>query len=583
VRLNYLTANFAGFREVTFRDGLNIVVAERTKEATLTDSRNGLGKTSVLAILDFCLGANISERIELMQGRLWFFTLSLTTRDGIMLLVSRSPDTSGQISIEGDFVSAGIVSRENAPADGDLQIGLRKWTDWLKNESFGHSSSNDASPSFRALFRHFARYRADALLSPFRTVANQGAQSVQAENLYLLHLDWRLAKEWAHHKEKAARIALADDPESDTDSRIATLEPQLVRTLRRVAKLSEEVTGFSVLPEYRDIEARLQDITARVKAIGNDNFVDRQRLKIYETEPDARSSPNEVEMLDLFAAAGVVFHDSIVKTLEEAIDFHAQVTANRNAYLADERRRLRDRIAAKETEQNALSARQEEYLEQLRQGGALNDLVALQGSLAEAQVAAAQLEDQIATLRELDIRKAKLKSEELDLLSRSKQDVQERLDLRADIVTRFGDIVEELYGEPADLMILPGKGGIQFKTKLPRVGSDGVHLMSIFAYDIAIIEDYARHNSGPGFLLHDSSIFADVDERQTAKAIEIASSSAADNGYQHIITINSDKVPWGHFSDEASYTDAVILSLHDGDAAGSLLGQRLQTELTEGN
>jgi uncharacterized protein YydD (DUF2326 family) len=583
VRLNYLTASFPEFRTVTFKDGLNIVVAERTKEATRTDSRNGLGKTSVLALLDFCLGANVSERIELMQGQLWSFTLSVTTRSGITLLVSRSPDASKEIVIAGDVVSAGIVLREDAPTDGELTIGVRKWTDWLKIESFGHQASKEGTPSFRALFRHFVRYRADALLSPFRTVANQGAEFVQAENAYLLHLDWRLAKEWAQHKEKAARIALADDPESDINSRIAALEPQLVRTQRRVAKLTEEVTRFSVLPEYREIEARLQDITARVKTIGNDNFVNRQRLHIYEAQPNTTSTLTETEMLQLFTEVGIIFSDAVVRTLEEALEFQAQVAANRSAYLADETRRLQARIAEKEAEQKALSDQQEEYLEQLRQGGALNDLVVLQGSLAEAQVSVAQLHDQIATLRELDIRKADLKSKELDLVSRSKQDVQERLELRAEIVTRFGDIVEALYGEPADLLILPGKGGVQFKVKLPRVGSDGVLLMSIFAYDIAIVEDYSRNQSGPGFLLHDSSIFADVDERQTAKAIEIAASSAVDNGYQHLITINSDKVPWGEFSDKALYTDSVVLSLHDGDATGSLLGQRLQSKVAGEN
>ncbi|PTR43042.1 uncharacterized protein DUF2326 [Rhodococcus sp. OK611] len=219
----------------------------------------------------------------------------------------------------------------------------------------------------------------------------------------------------------------------------------------------------------------------------------------------------------------------------------------------------------------------------LRTGGALDDLAALQRRLAESDVEVAQVEDQIRTLRELSDRKSKLKSDELDLVSRTKLDVQERFDLRAGVIARFGEIMEALYGEPADLRVSPGKSGIQFKVVLPKTGSGGVHLMAIFAYDIALSEDLTSRRRGPGFLLHDSSIFADVDERQTAKAIEIAATSADEYGYQHLLTINSDHVPWGEFSDRSVFDNAIVLRLHDGDPSGSVLGQRLNFTIETGN
>ena len=211
----------------------------------------------------------------------------------------------------------------------------------------------------------------------------------------------------------------------------------------------------------------------------------------------------------------------------------------------------------------------------LRTGGAFDDFVVLQRRLAESQVEVAQVQEQIQTLRELSDRKTQLKSQEIDLVSRTKLDLQERFDLRAGVIARFGEIMEALYGEPADLRVLPGKTGVQFKVVLPRTGSGGVHLMAILAYDIALSEDLARHDRGPGFLIHDSAIFADVDERQTARAIQIAAESAVAYGYQHLITFNSDYVPWGEFGDRAVFDEAVILRLHDGDPSGSVLGERL--------
>lgn len=264
-----------------------------------------------------------------------------------------------------------------------------------------------------------------------------------------------------------------------------------------------------------------------------------------------------------------------MRSLDEAAEFQGQITANRAAYLADETRRLRDRVLQREAEQAHIAEQQEQDMQLLRTGGALDDLAALQRSLAESQVEVAQVEEQIQTLSDLSDRKSKLKSEELDLVARTKLDLQERFDGPAGVIARFGEIMEALYGEPADLRVSPGKSGMQFKVVLPKTGSGGVHLMAIFAYDIALSEDLASNDRGPGFLIHDSAIFADVDERQTARAIEIAAASAIEYGYQHVIAANSDHVPWNDFTDRAVFDDAIVLRLHDGDPAGSILGERL--------
>lgn len=575
MKLNSLTANFPEFRPVVFRDGLNVIVAERSKEATKTDSRNGLGKTTAIAIVDFCLGANLSDRLRQMQGHDWFFTLSLTTRSGITLSVSRSPDTSAEIHIEGDVVSAGIVTSEEVAAPGSVDIGTRHWTKWLGRECFSWKGMPAEPPSFRSLLRHLVRYRPDSLIDPFRTIANQGAQAVQAENAYLLGLDWRFASEWSRLKEHKARVALADDPEASIDAQIASLEPRLVRIKRRTEQLRQDIAEFSVLPEYRDIEERVQESTAAIKKITNENLADRQQLALYESQMEEEFVSSGLSVERVFAEAGIVLGESVIRSIDEAAEFQRQVVANRAEYLADEARRIRDRIAQREAEQVQIAARQEQDLQLLQTGGALEDFAALQGRLAESQVEVSQVEENIRTLRELNERKAKLKADELELMSRTKLDLQERFELRSDVIARFGEIVEALYGEPADLIISPGKSGVQFKTTLPKTGSGGVHLMSIFAYDVALSENLSAVGRGPGFLIHDSAIFADVDERQKAKAIEIAAESALENGYQYLITMNSDHVPWTEFSDSVVFEEGIVLRLNDGDPSGGILGQRI--------
>ena len=53
------------FKVVEFQPGFNVVTAEKTKESDPKDSRNGLGKTSLFAIIHFLLG---SPRLALQRA-----------------------------------------------------------------------------------------------------------------------------------------------------------------------------------------------------------------------------------------------------------------------------------------------------------------------------------------------------------------------------------------------------------------------------------------------------------------------------------------------------------------------------------
>ena len=91
-----------------------------------------------------------------------------------------------------------------------------------------------------------------------------------------------------------------------------------------------------------------------------------------------------------------------------------------------------------------------------------------------------------------------------------------------------------------------------------------------------LIKLQKNKSSSPDLLIHDSNIFNGVDERQMAKALELAMNEADENGFQYIVTLNSDQVPREDFSVDimSQFEDGIQVIFTDARDDGGLLGIR---------
>jgi len=91
---------------------------------------------------------------------------------------------------------------------------------------------------------------------------------------------------------------------------------------------------------------------------------------------------------------------------------------------------------------------------------------------------------------------------------------------------------------------------------------------------MVLAELWASRPVYPGFLIHDSTLFADVDERQKAQALELAARESGAKGFQYICCLNSDTLPVNDFSNHFNIDQYVRLRLTDASENGGLLGIR---------
>ena len=118
-------ANKPSFHSVEFESGLNVIVAERKDTSTQRDTRNGLGKSTLIEIIHFCLGSSTKRGKGLLIPDLagWEFTLDITVA-GNRVKATRAVNNPNRVIIDGP--TSGWIEQ---PDDGLIGrvLHVNKW------------------------------------------------------------------------------------------------------------------------------------------------------------------------------------------------------------------------------------------------------------------------------------------------------------------------------------------------------------------------------------------------------------------------------------------------------------------------
>ena len=160
------------------------------------------------------------------------------------------------------------------------------------------------------------------------------------------------------------------------------------------------------------------------------------------------------------------------------------------------------------------------------------------------------------------------------LLQTARRDFDERREVRDRAISLFNSNSQELYSAPGNLVVDVADTGFRFNVDILRSGSQGINNMKIFCYDLVLTQLWAEKEHSPRLLMHDSTIFDGVDERQIAQAIELAQREAESRGFQYVCALNSDTLPSDEFSPDFDLDSFVRVRFTDQSDDGGLLGIR---------
>ena len=567
------------FKKVEFREGFNVILADRTKDSTRLDSRNGLGKTTLIEIIHFCLGAQARRNQGLLVTSLkgWQFTVEMLIDDR-EVAVTRSTDNPNRIHLEGDT--------RDLPGSQDLSGGLvlraAQWNSLLAEMFFdfrSEGSSRRYKPTFRSLFSYAVRRGRDSFASPFAHHRAQREWDKQVNNAFLLGLAWEHASQIQELKDEGnllngLRRAAQEGLLEGMIGSLGNLEAERARLETHIRRNSQVLQTFRVHPQYREIEQEANRLTSEIQQLLNNNLADGRLIELYLGSLESDQGPESEDVLEVYELVGVTMPDLVRRRLDEVQDFHLQLLTNRRDYLQSEIQRIESNMGERELQIQAKTEERAQLLEILQTHGALQEYTSLQELHLRSVARRNDIESRITNLRRFEQGRREVRVKRELLLQTALREFEERREAREEAINSFNANSESLYSAPGNLVVDVADTGFKFDVEIMRSGSQGINSMKIFCYDLMLAQLWSKRRPSPRLLIHDSTIFDGVDERQTAQALELAQKEADRLGFQYICALNSDALPSADFSPDFDLDRFVRLRLTDESEEGGLLGIR---------
>jgi uncharacterized protein YydD (DUF2326 family) len=588
--IHRIESTLPSFKSIDLGPGLNILTAEKSEDATDRQTRNGAGKSSVLDIIHFVLGGRClapkGDRkkdciFRLDQLKKEFFGLVLDLRED-RVSVARSGSEHGRILINSANPEGWPFRPTIDQPSGDEFLKAKEWNVVLGAEFFGLSAGGEKhAPSFRNVFPYFARREIDGgFATPEKFFAQQSVGDQQITLSFLIGLDWHISQELqlVRDKKKSFEIIKREARKGALERFVGNtgeLRSQLTVAQNKANRLKRQIAAFEVLPEYHDLEREASALARTISDLANANTIDEQRKEQLRGALAEEEEPEMSDVVRLYEEAGVVLPALVVNHLESVRTFHRVVLRNRRSHLQAEIADADHRIDDRRSQMRDQDARRHEILEVLAAHGALDQLSRLQEEWTRLQATTEDLRRRYNDAKRLESLSSEIKLETAQLHQRLIRDLEEHQEVIDAAVLLFEEFSGALSEHQGHLTIAAAEEGPKFDVEVPSGRSVGIKNMQIFCFDLMLATLWTRKGLGPGFLIHDSHLFDGVDSRQVAKAIEIAARTAENEGFQYIMTMNSDAIPTDEFSRDFE-VDEYILPVHldDSTETGGLFGLR---------
>lgn len=555
-----ITNNDGLIRDIQFHNGLNLIVDD-TPSDTHTDTGNSVGKTTVLRLVDFCLGKDpksiytdpsdsksLDENVKkfLIETNV-LVELTLTKNwEKDDMIICRNFQTNKKATRTINGIQYNAEDFESALCDNLLGLTITK-------------------PSFRQIISHNIRYSEFALTNVLKTV-HPYTKDTEYESLYLFMFGCQI-EETDRRQELLDKIKTekAFKKRLEKSNNKSTYRTLLGLTDAKIEELEKKKNSLGINPDFEVLISQLNDIRCQINILN----IDIATLKLKEStivetqkEIEAQHSDIDTSQLETLYREAKALIPDLQKSFEELVDYHNKMVASRSRFVSIALPGIRQQINDKQSKLRGLLSKEEEMSKLVTKSETYESLEDLITEMNKEYQKKGEYETQIKQIDIVDeaISKAEeaIKQIDDDLFSESFQNrVQEAID---NFNVLFSSISKKLYDEEyvlkVDKVTCKGTGGYIYKFSAFNANlSSGKKMGEISCFDIAYTM-YAKKYDIPclNFLLTDKKeLMSDNQLLAIGKVVE-------EENIQFVASILKDKLP-DDLQDKRYYI--VELSEHD--------------------
>lgn len=573
MRLIKVYSNKKSFREVNFNEnGLSLIIAKQ-KDANISEkgqTYNGVGKSLLVRIIHFCLGAkkeNYKEFCEKLHG--WEFYLDFKISD-ISYTSKRTTDNPSRIVLN------------------DKELTIQKFNKSMERLCF-HIPDDISYLSFRSLIYFFIRGNKKSYVSYKKPGSVHTEYQSLLYNGFLFGLDVFLIQKKKQIKIEKDRIkGLETNFNKDlllkeffTGNKDVTLT--LLDLEEQIKELDENLDDFKVAEDYNDIQVKADEVERELFDLNNTIISLKNNIENIETGLNIKPDVSKEDIKEIYKEANVYFNDSITKRLEELENFYIKLITNRKKRLLEQRNRIEGEMEEKSHKADQLKKEFDKLMQYLGEHQALDVYVSVSNKRAKLKSEKESLEKYQNLQAEYKEKRREADRSRMNLVETAEQYLN---DIETDIagpVNYFRNLAKTFYpdvvaGLSFEVNDKDNQLLFDIDAKVDCDSSDGINNVKIFCYDLTIIFKGQKHSIN--FIFHDSRLFDGIDERQKADMFRVVHKEFFNTNKQYIATVNQNQINEvkSQFSDQEFQKiikENTILTLTDESDSKKLLGIKI--------
>lgn len=448
--LSKLTISSPGkvIRDIEFHKGLNLIVDETPEDTTGTG--NNVGKTTVLRLIDYCLGGDVDGIYRNPEDRHESYALVKDFLIGnnvivTLILVDDLDTPSKKVVIERDFKTG----RSSLIRINGKDVTRKDFVAELESAIFPEVKIE--TPSFRQIIAHNIRIDNLRLENTLKTLTMGKNEEYEALYLFMFGCPndsaarkTQLAQELDTEKKYKRRME-RNRSKNEYKAALSVIESDIEKLIERKDNLNINENLQLDINSLNALRDQINKVTSRT------SLLSLRRELINETVEsfDKQNFGEDVVQLEMIYKQASAYVPKMQRTFKELVDFHNTMLENKKAFVAQELPSIQEEIESLSVELERLKEKETVMAEKVLKSDTYEELEVIIVQLSELSRRKGEFESYISQIESAE-KAIKEKCEEMKKIDDGlfTADFAQRLEAQRDKFNKiFSEVSREIYDE----------------------------------------------------------------------------------------------------------------------------------------